>query len=203
MAFARARVASSSAHLSWTSCACVAARKGGRGDARGCLAGLEGHNTDDDRSIDRSRRLRSRVEAVDIDRMERATRRLRRRLRPRLLSARGRVDRVHGAFDRRRAGRAPVARRRRRCERAGVRGVSRRLGTRAVGARVRVTEWDYRTCSSAARTDTGVFEVRARARVSLERETCECAARNGHLECLKYARERRVSLGREDVRSAA
>ena len=34
----------------------------------------------------------------------------------------------------------------------------------------------------------GVFEVRARERVSLGRGTCQCRL-NGHLECLKYAHE--------------
>ena len=35
----------------------------------------------------------------------------------------------------------------------------------------------------------GVFEVRARARVSLETRDVHLAALNGQLECLKYARE--------------
>ena len=47
----------------------------------------------------------------------------------------------------------------------------------------------------------GVFEVRARARVSLERGDVRYAAMNGHLECLKYAHEHGCPWDEEDVRS--
>ena len=167
MAFARARVASSSAHLSWTSCACVAARKGGRRRARGCRdRGLQ-HGP-----IGRSiATVEVAVEAVDIDRMARARRRLRRRLRPRLLSARGSVDWFTArAIDRRAArARGRVAGGRPRGVRDGVRGVSGRLGTRAVGARVRARVGRVHVPVCRHAWTFGVFEVRARARVSLER----------------------------------
>ena len=48
--------------------------------------------------------------------------------------------------------------------------------------------------------DIGVFEVRARARVSLGRGDVQDAASNGHLECLKYAREHGCPWDEEDVR---
>ena len=49
----------------------------------------------------------------------------------------------------------------------------------------------------------GVFEVRARARVSLGRGDVRVCRLNGHLECLKYAREHGCPWDEETCRLAA
>ena len=187
MAFARARVASSSAHLSWTSCACVAARKGGRRRARGCRdRGLQ-HGP-----IGRSiATVEVAVEAVDIDRMARARRRLRRRLRPRLLSARGSVDWFTArAID--------DALRELEDESLGgghgacVTACAAFLGDLELVRMARECghEWDAYTCQFAAKY--GELECLKYAHehgCPWDEGTCRCAAYSGHLECLKYAHE--------------
>ena len=187
MAFARARVASSSAHLSWTSCACVAARKGGRRRARGCRdRGLQ-HGP-----IGRSiATVEVAVEAVDIDRMARARRRLRRRLRPRLLSARGSVDRFTGRFFHDALGALEDE------SLGGGHGACVTACAAFLGdlELVRVArecghEWDAYTCEFAAYS--GSLECLKYAHecgCPWNEETCACAAYTGHLGCLKYAQD--------------
>ena len=187
MAFARARVASSSAHLSWTSCACVAARKGGRRRARGCRdRGLQ-HGP-----IGRSiATVEVAVEAVDIDRMARARRRLRRRLRPRLLSARGSVDWFTARF-------FHDALRELEDESLGgghgacVTACAAFLGDLELVRMARECghEWDAYTCQFAAHS--GNLECLKYAHehgCPWNEETCACAAYSGHLGCLKYAQD--------------
>ena len=186
MAFARARVASSSAHLSWTSCACVAARKGGRRRARGCRdRGLQ-HGP-----IGRSiATVEVAVEAVDIDRMARARRRLRRRLRPRLLSARGSVDWFTGRF-------FHDALRELEDESLGgghgacVTACAAFLGDLELVRLARDCghEWDAYTCAFAAYS--GNLECLKYAHehgCPWNKSTCACTAYTGHLGCLKYGR---------------
>ena len=187
MAFARARVASSSAHLSWTSCACVAARKGGRRRARGCRdRGLQ-HGP-----IGRSiATVEVAVEAVDIDRMARARRRLRRRLRPRLLSARGSVDRFTGRFFHDALGALEDE------SLGGGHGACVTACAAFLGdlelvrmARECGHEWDAYTCEFAAYS--GSLECLKYAHecgCPWNEETCACAAYTGHLGCLKYAQD--------------
>ena len=187
MAFARARVASSSAHLSWTSCACVAARKGGRRRARGCRdRGLQ-HGP-----IGRSiATVEVAVEAVDIDRMARARRRLRRRLRPRLLSARGSV----GWFT---ARAIDDALRELEDESLGgghgacVTACAAFLGDLELVRMARECghEWDAYTCQFAAYSgNLECLKYAHECGCPWNEETCACAAYSGHLECLKYAHE--------------
>ena len=187
MAVARARVASSSAHLSWTSCACVAARKGGRRRARGCRdRGLQ-HGP-----IGRSiATVEVAVEAVDIDRMARARRRLRRRLRPRLLSARGSVDRFTGRFFHDALGALEDE------SLGGGHGACVTACAAFLGdlelvrlARECGHEWDAYTCEFAAYS--GNLECLKYAHESgcrWNEGTCASAAKNGHLGCLKYAQD--------------
>ena len=201
MAFARARVASSSAHLSWTSCACVAARKGGRRRARGCRdRGLQ-HGP-----IGRSiATVEVAVEAVDIDRMARARRRLRRRLRPRLLSARGSVDWFTGRF-------FHDALRELEDESLGgghgacVTACAAFLGDLELVRLARECghEWDAYTCSFAAYS--GHLECLKYAHergCPWDEWTCRYAAMHGHLECLKYAHEHGCPWNEETCACAA
>ena len=187
MAFARARVASSSAHLSWTSCACVAARKGGRRRARGCRdRGLQ-HGP-----IGRSiATVEVAVEAVDIDRMPRARRRLRRRLRPRLLSARGSVDWFTGRFFHDALGALEDESLGEDSE-ACVTACAAFLGDLELVRMARECghEWDAYTCEFAAYS--GSLECLKYAHecgCPWNEETCACAAYTGHLGCLKYAQD--------------
>ena len=201
MAVARARVASSSAHLSWTSCACVAARKGGRRRARGCRdRGLQ-HGP-----IGRSiATVEVAVEAVDIDRMARARRRLRRRLRPRLLSARGSVDRFTGRFFHDALGALEDE------SLGGGHGACVTACAAFLGdlelvrlARECGHEWDAYTCEFAAYS--GNLECLKYAHESgcrWNEGTCASAAKNGHLECLKYAHEHGCPWNKSTCRSAA
>ena len=187
MAFARARVASSSAHLSWTSCACVAARKGGRRRARGCRdRGLQ-HGP-----IGRSiATVEVAVEAVDIDRMARARRRLRRRLRPRLLSARGSVDWFTGRF-------FHDALRELEDESLGgghgacVTACAAFLGDLELVRLARECghEWDAYTCQFAAHSgNLECLKYAHECGCPWNEGTCRYAAMHGRLECLKYAHE--------------
>jgi len=187
MAFARARVASSSAHLSWTSCACVAARKGGRRRARGCRdRGLQ-HGP-----IGRSiATVEVAVEAVDIDRMARARRRLRRRLRPRLLSARGSVDWFTGRFFHDALGALEDESLGEDSE-ACVTACAAFLGDLELVRMARECghEWDAYTCQFAA--SNGHLECLKYAHENgcpWNEGTCASAAYSGNLECLKYAHE--------------
>ena len=194
MAFARARVASSSAHLSWTSCACVAARKGGRRRARGCRdRGLQ-HGP-----IGRSiATVEVAVEAVDIDRMARARRRLRRRLRPRLLSARGSVDWFTGRF---------------------FHDALRELEDESLGGGSRTSRWGESlgrvaggrlggrwACVTACAAFLGDLELVRLARDcghEWDAYTCAFAAYSGNLECLKYAHEHGCPWNKSTCRYAA
>ena len=187
MAFARARVASSSAHLSWTSCACVAARKGGRRRARGCRdRGLQ-HGP-----IGRSiATVEVAVEAVDIDRMARARRRLRRRLRPRLLSARGSVDWFTGRFFHDALGALEDESLGEDSE-ACVTACAAFLGDLELVRMARECgyEWDAYTCASAAYSgNLECLKYLHECGCPWDEETCACAAYTGHLGCLKYAQD--------------
>jgi hypothetical protein len=187
MAFARARVASSSAHLSWTSCACVAARKGGRRRARGCRdRGLQ-HGP-----IGRSiATVEVAVEAVDIDRMPRARRRLRRRLRPRLLSARGSVDWFTGRFFHDALGALEDESLGEDSE-ACVTACAAFLGDLELVRMARECghEWDAYTCEFAAYTgNLEYLKYLHECGCPWDEETCACAAYTGHLGCLKYAQD--------------
>ena len=187
MAFARARVASSSAHLSWTSCACVAARKGGRRRARGCRdRGLQ-HGP-----IGRSiATVEVAVEAVDIDRMARARRRLRRRLRPRLLSARGSVDWFTGRFFHDALGALEDESLGEDSE-ACVTACAAFLGDLELVRMARECgyEWDAYTCEFAAYSgNLECLKYLHECGCPWDEETCACAAYTGHLGCLKYAQD--------------
>ena len=187
MAFARARVASSSAHLSWTSCACVAARKGGRRRARGCRdRGLQ-HGP-----IGRSiATVEVAVEAVDIDRMPRARRRLRRRLRPRLLSARGSVDWFTGRFFHDALGALEDESLGEDSE-ACVTACAAFLGDLELVRMARECghEWDAYTCAFAAYSgNLEYLKYLHECGCPWDEETCACAAYTGHLGCLKYAQD--------------
>ena len=201
MAFARARVASSSAHLSWTSCACVAARKGGRRRARGCRdRGLQ-HGP-----IGRSiATVEVAVEAVDIDRMARARRRLRRRLRPRLLSARGSVDWFTGRFFHDALGALEDESLGEDSE-ACVTACAAFLGDLELVRMARECGhgWDAYTCQFAAYS--GSLECLKYAHecgCPWNEGTCAHAASNGHLEMLKYAHEHGCPWNKSTCRYAA
>ena len=77
------------------------------------------------------------------------------------------------------------------------------VGVLEVLARERVSLGPEDVHESRLEWTFGVFEVRARERVSLERRTCAYAASNGHLECLKYAREHGCPWDEETCACAA